>query len=183
MSPTSASPGLPGSPTQHTTSSACFSTSSHQPRRRNVDIVARNRLRSISRLVVGRLVPVRHRLAGRLGCACVEVEAVVSRADAMLAQLHDAGIDPDDEVVEAAGIGRFAHVRDPAGTRLELWEPPRRPLIDASRRWIPSRALGPRYRCAAPRSSRDLLKILRRQVLWRRAAQWLRPAPPSTPAP
>jgi len=44
--------------------------------------------------------------------------------DAMLAQLHDAGIDPDDEVVEAAGIGRFAHVRDPAGTRLELWEPP-----------------------------------------------------------
>jgi predicted enzyme related to lactoylglutathione lyase len=44
--------------------------------------------------------------------------------DAMLAQLHAAGIDPDDEVVEAAGIGRFAHIQDPAGTRLELWEPP-----------------------------------------------------------
>jgi predicted enzyme related to lactoylglutathione lyase len=43
---------------------------------------------------------------------------------AMLAQLHDAGIDPDDEVVEEVGVGRFAHVRDPAGTRLELWEPP-----------------------------------------------------------
>jgi len=43
--------------------------------------------------------------------------------DAMLAQLHDSGIDPDDEVVEAAGVGRFAHVRDPAGTRAELWEP------------------------------------------------------------
>lgn len=43
--------------------------------------------------------------------------------DAMLAQLHEAGIDPDDDVVEEAGVGRFAHVRDPAGTRLELWEP------------------------------------------------------------
>jgi len=27
-----------------------------------------------------------------------------------------------DHVAEA-GVGRFAHVRDPAGTRLELWEP------------------------------------------------------------
>ena len=44
--------------------------------------------------------------------------------DAMLAQLGAAGVEPDDEVVEAAGIGRFAHVRDPAGTRIELWEPP-----------------------------------------------------------
>lgn len=43
--------------------------------------------------------------------------------DAMLAQLHDCGIDPEGEVVETAGVGRFAHLRDPAGTRLELWEP------------------------------------------------------------
>ena len=48
----------------------------------------------------------------------------VRNLDAMLAQLHDAGIEPDDEVVDEAGIGRFAHVRDPAGTRVELWEPP-----------------------------------------------------------
>jgi catechol 2,3-dioxygenase-like lactoylglutathione lyase family enzyme len=48
----------------------------------------------------------------------------VRNLDAMLAQLHEAGVDPDDEVVEEAGIGRFAHVRDPAGTRIELWEPP-----------------------------------------------------------
>jgi len=60
---------------------------------------------------------------------------LLRRADAMLAQLHDAGNDPDDEVVEAAGIGRFAHVRDPAGTRLELWEPP--PPTTADRRVPP----------------------------------------------
>jgi len=53
----------------------------------------------------------------------VMVNFRVRNLDAMLAQLHEAGIDPDDEVVEADGVGRFAHVRDPAGTRLELWEP------------------------------------------------------------
>ena len=53
----------------------------------------------------------------------VMVNFRVRDLDAMLAQLHDAGIDPDDDVVEQAGVGRFAHVRDPAGTRLELWEP------------------------------------------------------------
>ena len=43
--------------------------------------------------------------------------------DAMLAQLMDAGVQPEGDVQEQAGVGRFAHVRDPAGTRLELWEP------------------------------------------------------------
>lgn len=43
--------------------------------------------------------------------------------DAMLAQLRAAGVSIDGEVDEAPGIGRFAHVVDPAGTRLELWEP------------------------------------------------------------
>jgi predicted enzyme related to lactoylglutathione lyase len=38
-------------------------------------------------------------------------------------QLKDAGVNPEGDVVEAAGVGRFAHVLDPAGTRLELWEP------------------------------------------------------------
>ena len=43
--------------------------------------------------------------------------------DAMLAQLMAAGVQPEGDVHEQAGVGRFAHVRDPAGTRLELWEP------------------------------------------------------------
>ncbi len=44
--------------------------------------------------------------------------------DAMLMQLQDGGATPDGDVVEAPGVGRFAHFRDPAGTRFELWEPP-----------------------------------------------------------
>lgn len=53
----------------------------------------------------------------------VMVNFRVRNLDAMLAQLQDGGINPEGDVVEDAGIGRFAHVRDPAGTRLELWEP------------------------------------------------------------
>ena len=30
---------------------------------------------------------------------------------------------PVTDVVEKAGDGRLAHVRDPAGTRVELWQP------------------------------------------------------------
>lgn len=53
----------------------------------------------------------------------VMVNFRVRDLDALLAQLHDAGVDPDDEVVEEAGLGRFVHLHDPAGTRIELWEP------------------------------------------------------------
>jgi glyoxylase I family protein len=53
----------------------------------------------------------------------VMVNFRVRDLDAMLVQLHEAGIDPEGDVVEQAGVGRFAHFRDPAGTRLELWEP------------------------------------------------------------
>ncbi len=53
----------------------------------------------------------------------VMVNFRVRNLDAMLAQLADAGVSPEGEVVEAAGVGRFAHILDPAGTRLELWEP------------------------------------------------------------
>ncbi len=53
----------------------------------------------------------------------VMVNFRVRSLDAMLAQLRDAGVTPEGEVLEQAGVGRFAHVRDPAGTRLELWEP------------------------------------------------------------
>lgn len=43
---------------------------------------------------------------------------------AMLAQLQDAGVTPDGDVMEDVGVGRFAHFRDPSGTRFELWERP-----------------------------------------------------------
>ncbi len=43
--------------------------------------------------------------------------------DAMLAQLREADVTVDGDVVEEAGVGRFAHVLDPAGNRLELWQP------------------------------------------------------------
>ena len=43
--------------------------------------------------------------------------------DAMLAQLSAAGVPIEGDVVDAPGIGRFAHVVDPAGTRIELWQP------------------------------------------------------------
>ncbi len=58
-----------------------------------------------------------------LGEQQVMVNLRVHDLDAMLAQLRAAGVEPEGEVVEQAGVGRFAHVRDPAGTRLELWEP------------------------------------------------------------
>lgn len=54
----------------------------------------------------------------------VMVNFRVRDLDAMLAQLQNAGVSPDGDVVEEAGVGRFAHFRDPAGTRFELWEPP-----------------------------------------------------------
>ncbi|AXH34234.1 VOC family protein [Humibacter sp. BT305] len=43
--------------------------------------------------------------------------------DAMLAQLRAAGADVDDEVQDMDGVGRFGWVTDPAGTRIELWQP------------------------------------------------------------
>ena len=43
--------------------------------------------------------------------------------DAMLAQLRRAGVTVDGDVVEDAGIGRFAHILDPSGNRVELWQP------------------------------------------------------------
>jgi predicted enzyme related to lactoylglutathione lyase len=43
--------------------------------------------------------------------------------DAMLAQLRAKGADVEDEVQEMEGIGRFGWVTDPAGNRVELWQP------------------------------------------------------------
>lgn len=46
----------------------------------------------------------------------------LSDLDAMLAQLRSAGHEPFNES-EMEGIGRFAHVADPEGNVIELWEP------------------------------------------------------------
>ncbi|WP_028645185.1 VOC family protein [Nocardioides sp. URHA0020] len=43
--------------------------------------------------------------------------------DAMLAQLRSLGADVDAEVQDMAGVGRFGWVTDPAGNRIELWQP------------------------------------------------------------
>jgi predicted enzyme related to lactoylglutathione lyase len=43
--------------------------------------------------------------------------------DAMLAQLRAKGADVVDDVQEMEGVGRFGWVIDPAGNRVELWQP------------------------------------------------------------
>ena len=47
----------------------------------------------------------------------------VADLDAMLAQLRDKGADVAPETQEMEGIGRFGWVTDPAGNRIELWQP------------------------------------------------------------
>ncbi len=47
----------------------------------------------------------------------------VSDLAAMLAQLRAMGADVADDVQEMAGVGRFGWVTDPAGNRIELWQP------------------------------------------------------------
>ena len=46
----------------------------------------------------------------------------VSDLDAMLAQLRAGKVEPFNET-EMEGLGRFAHVVDPEGNAVELWEP------------------------------------------------------------
>lgn len=46
----------------------------------------------------------------------------VSDLDAMLAQLRAAGVEPFNES-DMEGVGRFAHIADPEGNVIELWEP------------------------------------------------------------
>ena len=46
----------------------------------------------------------------------------VGDMDAMLDQLRDAGVEPFNEQT-MDGIGRFAHILDPEGNAIELWEP------------------------------------------------------------
>lgn len=46
----------------------------------------------------------------------------VDDMDAMLTQLRAAGIEPFNQQT-MDGIGRFAHITDPEGNAIELWEP------------------------------------------------------------
>ncbi|MFD9480456.1 MULTISPECIES: VOC family protein [Streptomyces] len=43
--------------------------------------------------------------------------------DAMLAQLRAKGADVDEDTQDMEGVGRFGWVTDPAGNRVELWQP------------------------------------------------------------
>jgi predicted enzyme related to lactoylglutathione lyase len=47
----------------------------------------------------------------------------VGDLDAMLAQLRAKGADVAEDVQEMDGVGRFGWVTDPAGNRVELWQP------------------------------------------------------------
>ena len=47
----------------------------------------------------------------------------VSDLDAMLAQLRRKGADVAEETQDMEGVGRFGWVTDPAGNRVELWQP------------------------------------------------------------
>jgi predicted enzyme related to lactoylglutathione lyase len=43
--------------------------------------------------------------------------------DAMLAQMRSQGADVAEETQDMEGVGRFGWVTDPAGNRIELWQP------------------------------------------------------------
>jgi glyoxylase I family protein len=48
----------------------------------------------------------------------------VSDLDGLLKQLKDDAVKVVKEVEKQEGVGRFAHIEDPEGNRIELWEPP-----------------------------------------------------------
>lgn len=47
----------------------------------------------------------------------------VEDLDGMLKQLKDDDVKIVKEIEEQEGVGRFAHIEDPEGNRIELWEP------------------------------------------------------------
>jgi predicted enzyme related to lactoylglutathione lyase len=47
----------------------------------------------------------------------------VADLDAMLAQLRSKGAEVAEETQQMEGVGRFGWVTDPAGNRVELWQP------------------------------------------------------------
>ena len=46
----------------------------------------------------------------------------VDDLDGLLTQLRANGVTIVKEIEEQAGVGRFAHIEDPEGNRIELWE-------------------------------------------------------------
>lgn len=47
----------------------------------------------------------------------------VDDLDGMLEQLRADNVKVVKDVEEQAGVGRFAHIEDPEGNRIELWQP------------------------------------------------------------
>ncbi|MDB5182510.1 MAG: putative enzyme related to lactoylglutathione lyase [Candidatus Saccharibacteria bacterium] len=47
----------------------------------------------------------------------------VDDLDGMIKQLKQGGVKIVKEIEEQEGVGRFAHIEDPEGNRIELWEP------------------------------------------------------------
>jgi predicted enzyme related to lactoylglutathione lyase len=54
--------------------------------------------------------------------AAFMINLVVADLDAALARAAAAGVTPTGPIVDEV-FGRFAHILDPAGIKLELWEP------------------------------------------------------------
>ena len=44
--------------------------------------------------------------------------------------LKDKEITVLDEITEYDGIGKFVHILDPEGNKIELWEPPKSPAVE-----------------------------------------------------
>ena len=51
------------------------------------------------------------------------INYIIDDIDAIVARLREAGVTFVDEVTEYEGLGRFVHIEDGEGRRVELWEP------------------------------------------------------------
>ena len=51
------------------------------------------------------------------------INYIVDDMDAIVARLREAGVTFVDEVTEYEGLGKFVHIEDGEGRRVELWEP------------------------------------------------------------
>ena len=51
------------------------------------------------------------------------VNYIVDDMDSITKRLREEGVKFVDEVTEYEGLGKFVHIEDGAGRRVELWEP------------------------------------------------------------
>ena len=51
------------------------------------------------------------------------INYIVDDMDAIVARLREEGVTFVDEVTEYEGLGKFVHIEDGEGRRVELWEP------------------------------------------------------------